>query len=242
MNLEIEFKFFIDHPSPSFLADLKNCPQNNILSQYLFSLQKSQELLIPKAQELSSDPQLITVGAELKGRVRSITNNLSKHYLLGLKGPKDEKFKKLDIVSKPELEVEITEADFNLLKTQADRGYIVKNRTDVPCSVKYQDQTYQFVVEFDHLLEVNGTSLKSRFLIAEIEIPELNSSHLIQVIRSGEITLHFISKNYNFKNLNPVEVAVNCAEDYSDLMASRKLVNNIGPQGPSEHLKKYFDE
>ncbi len=242
MYLEIEFKFFIANPQPSFLDDLKSCPQNNILSQHLFSLEKSKEILVPKAIELSGDPQLNNVGGELKGRVRSITHNGLKKYILGLKGPKNEKFKELDIVSKPEFEVEMPESDFSLLKSQADYGNIVKNRTNVPCSVRYQDQTHQFIVEFDNILEVNGTSLKSNFLIAEIEIPEINSTHLIQVVRSGDITLHFSNKSYDFRKLNPVEVAVNCLEDYSDLMASRKLVNSIGPEGPSEHLKKYFNE
>lgn len=167
---------------------------------------------------------------------------IQKNTYLDLKVQKTKKFADLDIVSKPEFELEITESDYNLLKPESDRGYIIKNRTDVPCSVKYQGDSHDLIVEFDYILEVNGVVLKSKFLIAEIEIPESNSDYLIQVIRSGEIILHFKQQDLAFKELNPLEVAINCQEDYSDLMASRKLVVNITPEGPSQHLKKYFDE
>ncbi|MEX0595337.1 MAG: hypothetical protein WD512_02475 [Candidatus Paceibacterota bacterium] len=242
LNLEIEFKFFINDPSPQLLNELKSCPNNKRYSQHIFSHELSQKLLLPLALKYLPTAKDIPDLSKLKGRVRSIESNKSKVFMLGLKGPKNQLFKDLGIISKPEIEIQITELEFNELVGLADKGYLIKNRTEVPCEASYEGKIYQLFAEFDYILEVNSYPLISKFLIVEIEIPENNSSTLINVVRSGAMKLEFPTRFVDFKNLEATEVEINSQEDFADLISSRKLLTNISVIGPAKHLSKYFYE
>ncbi len=240
--LEIEFKYLLQDPAPKLLQQLALSPIQKFIAQYHFSRDLSQAMLLPIMRELCPE-QIASVDAtRLKGRVRKLTVDDQVKYILGLKGPKDEAFKRLNIVSKPEIEAECTEAEFKKLKRNADKGYIIKQRTVVPCTVLHEGTTYQLQAEFDKVTTVNGYHLRPNFLIMEIEVPEENSTKIIQAVRKGIVTLHLLDMDLNLDTLNKIEIPIDCAEDYADLMASSKLVENIHHKhGPVRHLKKFFD-
>ncbi len=242
ISLETEFKYFVGNPSASLIHNLALNPEQKFIGQYLFSLEQSQALLLPLMQNKCADQLMGVDTSKFKGRVRQIDQAGETKYVLGLKGPKEEEFKKLNIVSKPEIEVEISVADFKKLKKLADKGYILKHRTPVPCTVEFQGKIYKFIAEFDRITNVNGFHLRPKFLMTEIEVPEANAKAMIKAIRGGKILLNFAAQDLDFKLAKPIEVKANSEDRIIDLSASRKLINNVDSiTGPSRHLRKYFD-
>ena len=234
-TLEIEMKFFIQDLDRKLTKKLRSLNQHKEITQYFFSLDLSQRLL----EELicgHEDNELVSSFnfKKAKARVRQIEHSSdSKSYLIGFKGKKDKKLRKLGVTAKPELEIEISAERYQELKVLADRGSVSKTRVFCP----FESNGDSYILELDLIKKLNNQPIEPKYIVGEIELNEDKATQQITDIRKDSLLVQ-INKNLN---LELSEITAGSDEIESKLVSNRKLLTIYAKDGIPNKLQKYFN-
>lgn len=214
MALEIEIKFLILQGELQNFINLE-CYPKALLEQTYFSDKLIRSKLLPYFKDQQEYGILLETDEKLKnGRIRSKKSDSGEiTYTLTVKAPRQEDYCRI------ELETEITESQFHVLKSSADAGTVSKTRYYV---------TRQLSSGEPIIAEIDIYDLSKVFALIEIEVPDLN---ILKRIKQ-ELSI--------FPFLEQAKEMLTLPNDIQEIFKNSKIATEGFPKDLQQMLSRFF--